>query len=63
MIRVRDEGGVVRQGFNIYPRNSGSVGFLLALGRVRFMLRYSKITGWLDCCGWREGARNADFDL
>jgi hypothetical protein len=39
MIGVRDEGGIVRQGFNIYPRSSGSVGFLLALGRLRFMTR------------------------
>lgn len=56
MIGVRDEGGSVRQGFNIYPRRSGSVGFLLAIGRARFMLRYSKVTGWFDCYAWREDA-------
>ena len=56
MIGVRDEGGIVRQGFNIYPRSSGSVGFLLALARLRFMVRYSKVTGWFDCYAWREAA-------
>ena len=54
MIYVRNEGGVVRQGFNFYPRRSGSVGFILAVGRSRFMLRYSKVTGWFDCYGWGE---------
>lgn len=63
MIYLRDEGGLVRQGFNVYPSSSNNVGFLLAAGRRRFMLRYSKITGWFDCCGWREAASDAAFDL
>ncbi len=46
MIRFREEGGVVRQGLNIYPRSSNSVGFLFRLGRMRLMARYSKVTGW-----------------
>lgn len=52
MIYVRDEGELIRQGFNFYPRKSYNWGFILAVGRWRFMLRYSKITGWLDCYGW-----------
>lgn len=54
MIRFRDEGGLIRQGLNIYPRKSANLGFILALRRFRFMLRYSKLTGWLDCFSWRE---------
>ena len=54
MIYIRDEGGTLRNGFNFYPRRSGSVGFVLAVGRMRFMLRYSKVTGWFDCYLWRE---------
>jgi hypothetical protein len=62
-MHLRDEGGVVRQGFNIYPRSSGSMGFLLALGRLRFMLRYSKITSWFDCYVWREETRDAPLEI
>lgn len=54
MIRFRDEGGVILQGLNIYPRKSANLGFILAIGRFRFMLRYSKLTGLLDCFSWRE---------
>ena len=63
MICVREEGGVVRQGFNIYPRSSSSVGFLFRLGRMRLMARYSKVTGWADCCVWRERTADASLDL
>jgi len=63
MIHIRDEGGLVRQGLNIYPLRSGSAGFLLVIGRVRFTLRYSKITGWLYCYAWREETHNAAHDL
>ena len=55
MIYIRDEGETIRQGFNFYPRRSGSVGFVLAIGRFRLMLRYSKITGYLHFYGWRNG--------
>lgn len=63
MIRFREEGDVVRQGFNIYPRNSGSVGFLFRLGRMRLMARYSKVTGWAECCVWREETADASLDV
>ena len=54
MIYIRDEGHLIRNGINVYPRKSGSVGFIVALGRMRFMLRYSRVWGSLDCYGWRE---------
>ena len=63
MIRFREEGGVVRQGFNVYPRGSSSVGFLFRLGRMRLLARYSKVTGWAECCVWRERTANVWFDL
>jgi hypothetical protein len=52
MIYIRDEGELIRTGINVYPRRSGSVGFVLALGRFRFMLRYSRFLWRLDCYGW-----------
>ena len=52
MIYIRDECGPVRTGINVYPRRSGSLGFIVALGRFRFMLRYSRVWGSLDCYGW-----------
>jgi hypothetical protein len=42
MIYVRDEGGVVRQGFNFYPLKSSHTGFQLMLGKLRIELRWSK---------------------
>jgi len=53
MIYIRDEGHLIRNGINVYPWRSGSVGFLVAIGRVRFMLRYSRVLWRLDCYGWR----------
>ena len=49
MIYIRDECGPVRTGINVYPRKSGSVGFIVALGRFRFMLRYSRVLRRLHC--------------
>ena len=63
MIYLREEGKAIRQGFNFYPRKSYSRGFLLAVGRWRFMLRYSKVTGWLSCCKWREDTLDAGIEL
>ena len=63
MIRFREEGGVVRQGFNIYPRHSGSVGFLFRLGRMRLMARYSKANGWAECCVWRQETPDVSPDI
>ena len=52
MIYIRDEGGVIRNGFNFYPRRSGSVGFQFMLGRLRVQMRYAKKTGWLHVHTW-----------
>lgn len=54
MIHIRDDGHEVRQGLNVYPRNSYNWGFLLAIGRFRWMLRYSRVTTNLHCYWWRE---------
>ncbi len=53
MIRLRDEGGVIRQGFNVYPAGSVMVGFILALGSLRWSLRYSRASGLGYCSVWR----------
>jgi hypothetical protein len=53
MIYIRDEGQLIRNGINVYPRGSSSVGFIVALGRFRWILRYSQVWGSLDCFGWR----------
>jgi hypothetical protein len=49
MIYIRDEGHLIRNGINVYPRGSSSVGFIVALGRFRFMLRYSRVLRRLVC--------------
>jgi hypothetical protein len=49
MIYIRDDGQLIRNGINVYPRRSSSVGFIVALGRFRFMLRYSRVLGRLYC--------------
>jgi hypothetical protein len=54
VIYIRDECGPVRTGINVYPRKSGSFGFIVALGRFRLMLRYSWVWGTLDFSGWRN---------
>ena len=54
MIWIRDECSRVRTGFNFYPRKSPNVGFIFKLGRARILLRYSKISGRLDCYGWPQ---------
>ena len=44
MIRFREEGQLIRQGFNIYPFNSKtSIGFILRIGQSSLKIRYSKI--------------------
>jgi hypothetical protein len=52
MIYVRDEGGTIRNGFNFYPLNSGSLGFQFMLGRLRVQVRYAKKTGLLHVHTW-----------
>jgi hypothetical protein len=49
VIYIRDEGHLIRNGINVYPRRSASVGFIVALGRLRFMLRYSRVLRRLYC--------------
>lgn len=48
-IHVRDEGEIIENGFNFYPRDSlSSRGFVLKIGNTYFQVRYSKPQGrWL----------------
>ncbi len=49
MIHIRQEGEIIRNGFNFYPlTDKGSAGFILRLGKKIFRIRYSKITGKLN---------------
>lgn len=49
MIHIRQEGEMIRNGFNFYPlTDKGSAGFILKLGKRIFQMRYSKITGKLN---------------
>jgi len=49
MIHIRQEGEIIRNGFNFYPlTDKGSAGFILKLGKRIFWIRYSKITGKLN---------------
>lgn len=44
MIRFRDEGEKVKQGFNLYPPGSKhSFGFIFKLFKTAYMVRYSKL--------------------
>ena len=59
MIYLREEGGVIRNGLNFYPRQSKSVGVQLRLGKLRIGCRYSKRTGKIKAyCGW---VQNYDY--
>ena len=50
MIHIRDEGELVRNGFNFYPLNSvSSRGVVIRLGNHSLWLRHSKITGKFIC--------------
>jgi hypothetical protein len=52
MIHIRQEGEIIRNGFNFYPlTDKGSVGFIFKLGKRIFRIRYSKITGKLNVKG------------
>ena len=45
MLYFREEGGVVRNGFNFYKlSDDGSAGFIFKLINYTFWFRYSKIT-------------------
>ena len=43
MIYLRDEGGLIRNGFNFYPLKSVHIGFQFMLGRLRIELRRNKL--------------------
>lgn len=42
MFHIRDEGGVVKTGFNFYPLTSNQIGFVFRLGSKKICIRYSK---------------------
>lgn len=44
MIHLREEGELIRQGFNFYPRKDMSMGCQMLFGPVRVEARYSKRT-------------------
>ena len=53
MIYIRDEGQLIRDGINVYPLRSSSVGFIISLGQRRWMLRYSRTMRRIFCLRWR----------
>ena len=63
MIRFRDDGHEIHQGLNVYPFGSYNWGFVLALGRYRWMLRYSRVTGNLHCYVWKDKRCGIVLDL
>jgi len=42
MFHIRDEGGIVKNGFNFYPLSSNQIGFVFRVGSKRVTFRYSK---------------------
>ena len=49
MIYVRDEGGVINPGLNVYPLTSNQFGFVLRFRNSCFTLRYNKKLGKIKC--------------
>jgi hypothetical protein len=48
MIHIRDEGEIIKTGFNFYPFKSSHFGFKFYInGKQSWQLRYSKPTGLL----------------
>ena len=43
MFNIRDEGEVVKQGFNFYPTKSSHIGFVLRIKDKFITVRYSKV--------------------
>jgi len=43
MFNIRDEGELVKQGFNFYPAKSSHIGFVLRIKDKFISFRYSKI--------------------
>ena len=48
-MHIRDEGGVLRTGFNFYPLSSNQFGFALKLGNTVLFVRYNKQLGKIKC--------------
>jgi len=49
MIYIRDEGGVIRTGFNFYPLTSNQFGFVFKLGSFVLFVKYNKQLGKIKC--------------
>jgi len=49
MIYIREEGEIIRPGFNFYPLNSNQVGFVFKLRSFVLFVRYNKKLGKLIC--------------
>ena len=49
MIHIRDEGGIVRTGFNFYPLTSNQFGFVFKLKSFNLFVRYNKKLGIFKC--------------
>ena len=49
MIHIRDEGGVIRTGFNMYPLSSNQFGFVFKLNTFVLYVRYNKQLGKFKC--------------
>lgn len=43
MFNIRDEGEIIKQGFNIYPIKSNNIGFVFRFNNRFISFRYSKI--------------------
>lgn len=49
MMYVRDEGGIVRSGFNFYPLSSNQFGVVIKFKNTFWSLRYNKQLGKIKC--------------
>jgi len=49
MIHVRDEGGIIKTGFNFYPLTSNQFGFVFKLKSFVLFARYNKKLGIFKC--------------
>ena len=53
MFYIREEGELIRQGFNFYPRSDkGSAGCQMLFGPLRVEVRWSKRRKRLRCSAW-----------
>jgi hypothetical protein len=49
MMYVRDEGSIIRSGFNFYPLTSNQFGFVFKLKSFILFVRYNKKLGKIIC--------------